>query len=637
MRLLIRRGSPVLSECIHARRPFHITRLPRQWLSTSSPVCLCPTKASTAAANTTELKGLRSSKSTELPDSPCRTRFAPSPTGFLHLGSLRTALFNFLLAKATGGQFILRIEDTDQARTVPGAEERLYKDLKWAGLSWDEGPDVAGPYGPYRQSERLDLYHQHAKILLDKGKAYRCFCSPEVLQEHTRIALKKGDRTSYPGTCRNISSEESDERASKGEPHAIRFLSPDKPARFVDLVYGSSRERDASEEFVIIKRDGFPTYHFANVVDDRHMKITHVIRGAEWLISTPKHVSMYDAFGWQPPKFAHVGLLVDEQRQKLSKRHAGVDISEYQTNATLPVALLNFSVLLGWSKAQKKGPNSDVMTLQEMIDNFSLKFTRGDIKVNFGKLGFLQEQHMLRITQSPEEILRHRVLLIEPIDQIFCAVQSAVEEKRNNPTEPVPGVPLGLDLEDLGAPVAAMATPDSAARAQYIAQVLAIAARDSKHGKRTAEDFLSTNRYLFWDMPLSVLRRCDPLPKHEFEILPSSGVQVGFPAVVDYLEDTLSKVGEDEWTNDGTSEVLSKAAKNILYHTLWDQEGAKMRPAYLVLRRALCGIDHGPGVAQIMVLLGRVETMKRVRALRDVDWSPAQNSRKISSSAEKVL
>jgi hypothetical protein len=244
---------------------------------------------------------------------------------------------------------------------------------------------------------------------------------------------------------------------------------------------------------------------------------------------------------------------------------------------------------------------------------------------------------MLRITQSPEEIIRHRVLLIEPIDQIFCAVQSAVEEKHNSPTKPAPDVPLGLDLEDLGAPVAAMATPDCADRAQYIAQVLSIATRNSKHSKGNAEDFLSTNRYLFWDMPLSVLRRCDPLPKNEFEILPSSGAPVGFPAVVDYLEDTLFKVGEDEWTADAISEALSKAAKNIFYHPPRDQEGAKTRPAYLILRRALCGIDHGPGVAQIMALLGRAETMKRLRALWDVDWSSAQNSRKISSSAEKVL
>ena len=201
----------------------------------------------------------------------------------------------------------------------------------------------------------------------------------------------------------------------------------------------------------------------------------------------------------------------------------------------------------------------------------------------------------------------------------------------------MPDVPLGLDLEDLGAPVAAMAISDCAARAQYIAQVLSITTRNFKRGMRNAEGFLSTNRYLFWDMPLSVLRRCDPLPKHEFEILPSSGVPVGFSVVIDYLEDTLSKVGEDEWTNDGISEVLSKAAKNISFHTLQYPEGGTARPAYLILRRALCGMDHGPGVAQIMALLGRAETMKRVRALWDVDWSPAQNSRKISGSVEKVL
>lgn len=245
---------------------------------------------------------------------------------------------------------------------------------------------------------------------------------------------------------------------------------------------------------------------------------------------------------------------------------------------------------------------------------------------------------MLRITQSPEEILRHRVALLEPIDQIFCAVQSAVEEKRNNPTVPVPAIPSGLDPEDLGPPVAAMATSDRAAREQYIAQVLSMATRKTKDGKRNANDLLTTNRYLFWDMPLSVLRKCEPLPKSEFEIVPSSeGAPVGFPEVVDYLEETLSNVGEDEWTNEGLADVLSKAAKSVLYHTPQHEEGPKTGPAYLILRRALCGIDHGPGVAQIMVLLGRAETMKRVRALRDVDWAPAQDSRKISNSADKVL
>lgn len=245
---------------------------------------------------------------------------------------------------------------------------------------------------------------------------------------------------------------------------------------------------------------------------------------------------------------------------------------------------------------------------------------------------------MLRITQSPEEILRHRVPLLEPIDQIFCAVQSAVEETRNNPTVPVPDVPSGLDLEDLGPPVAAMATSDRAAREQYIAQVLSIATRKTKDGKRNANDLLTTNRYLFWDMPPSVLWKCEPLPKSEFEIVPSmAGAPVGFPEVVDYLEDTLSNVGEDEWTNEGLADVLSKAAKNVLYHTPQHEEGPRSGPTYLILRRALCSIDHGPGVAQIMVLLGRAETMKRVRALRDVDWSPAQDSQKVSSSVEKDL
>ncbi|KAK1827220.1 hypothetical protein QBC39DRAFT_315092 [Podospora conica] len=634
MRLLIRPRRPVLSACTLAQRPLLVTRLPRRWLSTGSPACLCPTSTHPAPTReaAAQLKKLQSMKSKELPGTPCRTRFAPSPTGFLHLGSLRTALFNFLLAKATGGQFILRIEDTDQARTVPGAEERLYKDLKWAGLSWDEGPDVAGPYGPYRQSERLDLYHQHAKILLDNGKAYRCFCSPEVLLEHTKVALEQGSRTSYPGTCRSISQEESDDRASKGEPHAIRFRSPDKPARFVDVVYGVSRERDPPEEFVIMKRDGFPTYHFANVVDDKHMKITHVIRGAEWLISTPKHVALYEAFGWEPPEFAHVGLLVDEQRHKLSKRHAGVDISEYQANNTLPVALLNFCVLLGWSKAQKRGANSDVMTLQDMIDNFSLKFTRGDIKVDFGKLGFLQDKHILRATSSPEEIARQAGTLVEPIDKVFMAWEAERNENLKS------DIPWQRALDTQSAPVPAMDTPDSTARELYIAQVLTVLTHHAiKDGNSTPEGFLTDYRYFFWGMPTSVLSKCKPLPKSKFEIPSSPGVAVGFQQVVDYLEDTLANVDKDKWANKDLTKVLSTTARNIRYHTAGDEEPAKSGPGFLILRRALIGVDRGPSVAQIMVLFGKEETMNRLRGLREVDWSSPMDAPEASNTTQDDL
>lgn len=215
-----------------------------------------------------------------LPKTPARTRFAPSPTGYLHLGSLRTALYNYLLAQATGGQFIIRLEDTDQARLVSDAEQVLYDDLRWAGLHWDEGPDKGGPFGPYKQSERLNLYTEHAQSLLESGHAFRCFCSKEDLEFNLQQATASGGAAHYPGTCTHIEKGESDRRAANGEPHVVRFKSAEKPVAALDLVYGNYKKAEQEDNFIIMKSDGFPTYHFANVVDDHFMKITHVIRGA---------------------------------------------------------------------------------------------------------------------------------------------------------------------------------------------------------------------------------------------------------------------------------------------------------------------------------------------------------------------
>jgi glutamyl-tRNA synthetase len=237
-------------------------------------------RVSIARASRRNLSSGRKSTNKSLPEKPCRTRFAPSPTGSLHLGSLRTALYNYLLARATNGQFLLRLEDTDRARTVPGAEQGIYDDLAWARLSWDEGPDVGGPYGPYRQSERRELYAAKVQELLKAGKAYRCYCSPEELEAQQKLAHQRGEQASYPGTCRHLSSEESTDRADRGDAHAVRFKSSARPVAYRDLVYGRYEKGIGEDDFIIMKRDGFPTYHFANVVDDHLMKITHVIRGA---------------------------------------------------------------------------------------------------------------------------------------------------------------------------------------------------------------------------------------------------------------------------------------------------------------------------------------------------------------------
>lgn len=305
-------------------------------------------------------------------DEPIRARFAPSPTGYLHLGSLRTALFNNITSKATkGGSFILRIEDTDQNRIVEDAEQRLLQDLEWAGLKWDEGPDCGGPHGPYRQSERLPIYKEHVHELLDKGHAYRCFCTSEQLELQKKQLHEAGQPTIYPGTCRSITPEESIQRAEEGEAHVIRFKSdPDARPKLRDAIYGAFQKKDAEEDFILIKSDGFPTYHFANVVDDHLMKITHVIRGEEWLISTPKHISLYEAFGWTPPTFAHLGLLVNPDGTKLSKRNDSVDLTKYKQGPIMPQSLLLWLANLGSSfKRDAKTPR----TLQQVSDAVSVQ------------------------------------------------------------------------------------------------------------------------------------------------------------------------------------------------------------------------------------------------------------------------
>ena len=345
-----------------------------------------------------------------LPDTPARTRFAPSPTGNLHLGSIRTALFNYLLARRTKGQFLLRIEDTDQKRTIPGAEERLFEDLQWAGLHWNDGPLVGGSYGPYRQSERTQLYQEHVKPLLQNGKAYRCFCSAERIKSFNEARHAEGLPLGYDRKCKHVALAEAEDRAHNGESHVIRFLVPKEYPRYHDLIYGKSGhgsnktkklllESPVYDDPILLKSDGFPTYHFANIVDDHLMKITHVIRGSEWMTSTPLHIALYEAFAWAPPEYAHVPLLVDKTGAKLSKRNADTDIASFRARGIFPEALTNFTALLGWSHQGK----NDVMDLAELSETFDLKITKGNTIVSFEKTGV-----PARTTRSATDYRRRR-------------------------------------------------------------------------------------------------------------------------------------------------------------------------------------------------------------------------------------
>lgn len=299
-----------------------------------------------------------------------RVRFAPSPTGYVHVGSLRTALYNYLFARHNKGHFVLRIEDTDRNRYVPGAVENLLETLQWAGLDYDEGPEKGGPYGPYFQSERMEIYSQHVQILLEKDAAYPCFCSEERLSAMREEQAQKNLPIMYDGHCRNIPKEQALERM-KNETHVIRLKVPRNGTTIVeDLIRGTvSFENNVIDDQILLKSDGYPTYHLANVVDDHLMKISHVIRGEEWLPSTPKHILLYQAFGWELPQFAHLPLLLNPDRTKLSKRQGDVAVEDYRAKGFLPQALVNFVALLGWNK----GDDQEIFSLEELIEYFSLE------------------------------------------------------------------------------------------------------------------------------------------------------------------------------------------------------------------------------------------------------------------------
>jgi len=300
-----------------------------------------------------------------------RTRFAPSPTGYLHVGGLRTALYNFLFARHHNGKLILRIEDTDRTRYVPGATENLIKTLKWTGLDYDEGPDIGGPFAPYVQSERIDLYRKHARQLIEMGRAYYCFCTAERLEKMRQEQIAKKLPPKYDGTCRRLTPEEVQEKIKAGLPHTVRLKMPESgETTFEDLIRGRvTFQNNLIDDQILLKSDGYPTYHLANVVDDHYMKITHVIRGEEWLPSVPKHLQIYDAFGWEVPKMAHLPLLLNPDRTKLSKRQGDVAVEDYIEKGYLPQALLNFVALLGWNP----GTEQEIFSLKELIEKFSLE------------------------------------------------------------------------------------------------------------------------------------------------------------------------------------------------------------------------------------------------------------------------
>ena len=328
-----------------------------------------------------------------------RTRFAPSPTGFMHVGNLRTALYEYLVAKSLGGDFVLRIEDTDQERKVEGAVDIIYNTLKQAGLKHDEGPDIGGDYGPYVQSERKNMYLPYAEELIKNGHAYRCFCTKERLDGLRANSDDPG--AGYDRHCRNLSDQEIQELLDKGTPYVIRQKMPlTGTTTFEDAVYGTiSVENEELQDQILIKADGFPTYNFANVIDDHTMNITHVVRGSEYLSSTPKYNLLYEAFGWEIPTYIHLPLIMgkndDGSISKLSKRHGATSFEDLVKAGFLPEAIINYIALLGWAPKD----NKEMFTLAELAENFSIDgISKSPAVFDYDKLEWFNGEYIKAMT-----------------------------------------------------------------------------------------------------------------------------------------------------------------------------------------------------------------------------------------------
>jgi nondiscriminating glutamyl-tRNA synthetase len=304
-------------------------------------------------------------------DPKVRVRFAPSPTGHLHVGNARTALFNWLFARQKGGVMALRIEDTDVERSEARFETQLLDDLKWMGLDWDEGPDVGGNFGPYRQSDRLEIYREHAERLLREHKAYLCFCTTEELERERQRAQAEHRSPNYSGKCRKLDPADAEKRRSGGEPAAIRLHIPEHPIRFHDIVHGAVEfPNEVISDPIILRSNGMPVYNYVVVIDDALMKITHVIRGDDHLSNTPKQVALYDALGWPTPEFAHLSTILGGDRERLSKRHGATSVANFREMGVLPEALMNYMALLGWAPS---GGDREIFSKEELVREFSLE------------------------------------------------------------------------------------------------------------------------------------------------------------------------------------------------------------------------------------------------------------------------
>ncbi len=481
-----------------------------------------------------------------------RVRFAPSPTGYLHIGGARTALYNRLLAGKKKGFFLLRIEDTDRSRYLPEALDDIMTGLKWLGLEWDEGPDVGGPVGPYQQSERIPLYQKYARQLVEEGKAYYCFCSPERLQalRQRQEAAKDPAGYGYDGHCRDLPEEEQEKYIAEGRKPVIRFKMPrEGKVRVVDALRGEMIfDLQTLDDFVLLKSDGFPTYHLANVVDDHLMKITHVMRGDEWIASTPRHVLLYQAFGWEAPVFLHLPVLLSpDGKGKLSKRHGATSLREFREKGYLPEALNNFLLLLGWHPPDDR----ELFTLEEAMEVFSPeRISTSPVAFSLDKLNWFNGVYIRKLT--PEE-LAARVLPFLQKDGLL--------------PEPCP--------------------PE---RFNYLVRIMPLVQERLKLLSEITE------------MAGYFLREEIPPPPREL-LIPKKSTADQTRLLLIEAEKELAKV------DDFSSETLETALRRLAASL-----GVKPGTFFMPLRVAVTGKTATPGLFETMAVIGKERVLRRIRA-----------------------
>ena len=493
-------------------------------------------------------------------DKKIRVRIAPSPTGDPHVGTAYIGLFNYAFAKHNGGDFLLRIEDTDRTRFSGDSEQQIFDAMKWLGLNYDEGPDVGGDKGPYRQSERFDLYKEYAEKLVEKGEAYYCFCTSERLQKlrERQVAMKQAP--GYDGHCRKLTEEEVKAKLEAGEPYTIRLKMPYEGETIVnDQLRGEIRfENSKIDDQVLLKSDGFPTYHLANIVDDHLMGITHVIRAEEWIASTPKHVQLYKAFGWEEPKWYHMPLLRNADKTKISKRKNPVSLNYYKEEGYLKEGVLNFLALMGWSF----GGDREIFTLEEMVENFSFdRISLGGPVFDLVKLGWVNNHHMR--LKDLDELTK---LSIPYFVQAGFYKDENLSEKEYN-------------------------------KLKRIVEI-------TREGSQTLKELTVNGAIYFEDdfeLPV-VTEEMNKKERKSVEKLRSSlEAEIGKISINKFVE-KISALNED---------ITEEEAKKVL-HELQEELGEGPAAVLMPLRAVVTGKARGADLYTVIAVIGKARTLKRV-------------------------